>query len=149
MRKIISGLALSSALICSLSVNAAEHVIKMLDTDAQGNIMVFDPPFIKVNKGDTIKFVATNPGHNNISRHVPNGASSWKGEVSQDVTITVDAEGVYLYECDLHKFLGMVGVIQVGAAKNLDPVKAAADKLTAGMAMSGERVAEYLSMVEE
>lgn len=148
MRKIIPGLALCSALMFSLSANAAEHVIKMLDTDDSGNIMVFDPPFIKVNKGDTIKFVSTNPGHNNISRHVPDGANNWKGDVSQDITVTVDAEGVYLYECDLHKFLGMVGVIQVGEAKNLDTAKAAADKVTAGMAMGAERMAEYLSKVK-
>jgi len=148
MRKIISGLVLFSAMVCTMSANAAEHVIKMLDTGADGNIMVFEPAFIKVNKGDTIKFVSANPGHNNISRHVPDGAKNWKGEVSQDVTITVDAEGVYLYECDLHKFLGMVGVIQVGKAKNLDAAKAAADKVTAGMAMGAERMAEYLTHVK-
>ncbi len=148
MRKIISGLVFSSALIFTVSANATEHVIKMLDTGADGNIMVFEPPFVKAKKGDTIKFVAADSGHNNISRHVPEGAKNWKGEVSHDVTITVDEEGVYLYECDLHKFLGMVGVIQVGEAKNLAAAKAAADKVTAGMAMGAERMAEYLSRVK-
>lgn len=148
MRKIVSTLALSSALMFSASSNAAEHVIKMLDTDESGNIMVFDPPYIKVNKGDTIRFVSTNPGHNNISRHVPDGGKNWKGDVSEDITVTVDAEGVYLYECDLHKFLGMVGVIQVGEAKNLAAARAAADTVTAGMAMGAERMEAYLSKVK-
>ncbi len=148
MRKIISGLVLSSALMLTASAHAAEHVIKMLDTGADGNIMVFEPAFIKVNKGDTIKFISTDPGHNNISRHIPDGAKNWKGEVSHDVTITVDKEGVYLYECDLHKFLGMVGVVQVGEAKNLAAAKSAADKLTAGMAMGADRMAKYLANVK-
>ncbi len=148
MRKIVSTLALTSALMFTVSANAAEHVIKMLDSDADGNIMMFEPAFIKVNKGDTIKFISTDPGHNNISRHIPEGAKNWKGEVSHDVTITVDEEGVYLYECDLHKFLGMVGVIQVGEAKNLAAAKVAADKLTAGMAMGAERMTDYLSRVK-
>ena len=148
MRKIVSGLALTSALIFTVSANAAEHVIKMLDTGEDGNIMVFEPAFIKVNKGDTIKFVSTDIGHNNISRYIPEGAKNWKGEVSHDVTVTVDHEGVYLYECDLHKFLGMVGVIQVGEARNLTAAKEAADKLTAGMAMGADRMAKYLSKVK-
>ncbi len=148
MRKIVSTLALTSALMFTVSANAAEHVIKMLDTGADGNIMMFEPAFIKVNKGDTIKFISTDPGHNNISRHIPEGAKNWKGEVSHDITITVDEEGVYLYECDLHKFLGMVGVIQVGEAKNLAAAKVAADKLTAGMAMGAERMTDYLSRVK-
>lgn len=148
MRKIISGLALSSALMFTITVNAAEHVIKMLDTGADGNIMVFEPAFVKAKKGDTIKFVAADAGHNNISRHVPEGAKEWKGDVSHDVTVTVEQEGVYLYECDLHKFLGMVGVIQVGEATNLAAAKTAADKVTAGMAMGAERMKEYLSNVK-
>jgi len=148
MRKIISSLALSSAMMLTVSANAAEHVIKMLDTGEDGNIMVFEPAFVKVNKGDTIKFVSTDIGHNNISRHLPEGAKSWKGEVSQDITVTVDKEGVYLYECDLHKFLGMVGVIQVGEARNLTEAKASAEKLTAGMAMGAERMASYLANIK-
>ncbi len=148
MRKIISGFALSSALMFTITANAAEHVIKMLDTGADGNIMVFEPAFVKAKKGDTIKFVAADAGHNNISRHVPEGAKEWKGDVSHDVTVTVEQEGVYLYECDLHKFLGMVGVIQVGEATNLAAAKTAADKVTAGMAMGAERMNEYLSNVK-
>jgi len=148
MRKIISGLALSSALMFTVSANAAEHVIKMLDTGEDGNIMVFEPAFLKASKGDTIKFVSTDIGHNNISRHIPEGAKNWKGEVSHDITVTVEKEGVYLYECDLHKFLGMVGVIQVGEATNLAEAKAAAEKLTAGMAMGADRINEYLSKVK-
>ncbi len=148
MRKIISGLVLSSTMMLAVSANAAEHVVKMLDTGKDGSIMIFEPAFVKANKGDTIKFVSVDIGHNNISRHTPEGAKSWKGEVSQDITVTVDKEGVYLYECDLHKFLGMVGVIQVGEAKNLADAKAAADKLTAGMAMGADRISDYLSKVK-
>ncbi len=148
MRKIISGLALSSAMMLTVSANAAEHIIKMLDIGEDGNIMVFEPAFVKVNKGDTIKFVSTDIGHNNSSRHIPEGAKHWTGEDGQDITVTVDKEGVYLYECNLHKLLGMVGVIQVGEAKNLTEANAAAKKLTAGMAMGADRINDYLSKIK-
>ncbi|VAW90514.1 Pseudoazurin [hydrothermal vent metagenome] len=147
MRKIISGLMLSSALMLTVSVNAADHVIKMLDNGTEG-MMVFEPAFIKANKGDTITFIATDPGHNNVSRHVPEGAKSWEGDESHNVTVTVETEGVYLYECNLHKFLGMVGVLQVGEAKNLAAAQAAADKITEGIVMGTERMDNYLANVK-
>jgi pseudoazurin len=148
MRKLATTLILSATLATALPAVAEEHKIQMLDTDSNGNIMVFDPPYIKINKGDTVTFVATSPGHNIISRLVPAGAENWKGEVSHDISVTLDTEGVYIYECDLHKFLGMVGVIQVGEATNLEEAKKAAAELTAGMAMSAERINNYLSQVK-
>ncbi len=44
--------------------------------------------------------------------------------------------------------LGMVGVIQVGAAGNLDAAKEKAEALSAGMAMNKDRFAKYLGEVK-
>jgi len=141
---------LALILISILSVTdsrAADHRVLMLDTGADG-IMVFAPAFLKIAKGDRVTFVAKDPGHNVVSRLVPDGASPWKGTVSTDLTVSFDQEGVYIYECDLHKPLGMVGVIQVGRPVNLNQAQDAADGITAGMAMSSERLRQYLEQVE-
>jgi pseudoazurin len=126
---------------------AAEHRVNMVDSGPDG-IMVFDPSFLKVNKGDTVKFVVKDMGHNIISHVVPGGAQTWKGTVNQDLTVTLDHEGVYIVECDLHTPLGMVGVIQVGKPVNLDAAKAAAAKMAQGMAMNAERLEQYLARVK-
>jgi len=148
MRKLVTTLFLTSALVVALPAAAKDHKVQMLDTNSSGDIMVFDPPFLKINKGDTVTFVATSPGHNIISRLVPPGAKDWKAGVNHDITVTFDTEGVYIYECDLHKFLGMVGVIQVGKPTNLEAAKKTAAELTAGMAMSAERINDYMSQVK-
>ena len=127
--------------------SAAEHQIMMLDNGPDG-IMVFDPPYLKVNKGDTVTFVAKDPGHNVISGYVPDGGPTWKGHVSQNLSVTLDTEGVYIYECDLHNPLGMVGVIQVGKPVNLTEAQKAAEKISASMAMSAERLQSYLDKVQ-
>ena len=42
---------------------AAEVEVKMLNKGAEG-LMVFEPALVKIEPGDTVKFVATDKGHN-------------------------------------------------------------------------------------
>ena len=106
------------------------HEVKMLNSGADG-IMVFEPAVIKISKGDTVNFVATDMSHNSASLDgmIPAGANSWNGALSQDISITFTEEGVYVYQCTPHAMMAMVGVIQVGEAVNLDAVKAEAMRL--------------------
>ena len=106
-----------------------EHEVKMLNSGADG-IMVFEPAVIKISKGDTVNFVATDMSHNSASLDgmIPAGANSWNGALSQDISITFTEEGVYVYQCTPHAMMAMVGVIQVGEAVNLDAVKAEASQ---------------------
>ena len=55
----------------------SEHIIKMLNSGSGGS-MVFEPAVIKVSKGDTIHFKATDMSHNSVSMDgmIPEGASS-------------------------------------------------------------------------
>ena len=53
---------------------------------------------------------------------------------------------VYVYQCTPHLILGMIGVIQVGEAVNLNEVKANVGKLT--FAVNPERLSNYLNLVE-
>lgn len=134
-------------LACASSAVAGEHQVNMLDNGPDG-IMVFEPSFLQISKGDTVRFVVKDKGHNIIARVVPDGATAWKGTVNENLTVTLDHEGVYIIECDLHTPLGMVGVIQVGAPVNLEAARKAAAGMAQGMAMNAERLEQYLARVK-
>jgi pseudoazurin len=125
-----------------------EHEVKMLNSGADG-IMVFEPAVIKISKGDTINFVATDMSHNSASLDgmIPAGADSWNGALSQDISITFTEEGVYVYQCTPHAMMAMVGVIQVGEAINLDTVKAEASQKKSIFVSNTDRLDEYLSQL--
>ena len=123
-----------------------EHTVRMLNIGPDGS-MVFDPPVIKVSVGDTIHFKATDLSHNSasIKDMIPAGASAWAGALNQDVSVKLESEGIYVYQCDPHLVMAMVGVIQVGAATNLDEIKRAARNLKSTFAMNAERLESYIS----
>ena len=125
-----------------------EHEVKMLNSGADG-IMVFEPAVIKISKGDTVNFVATDMSHNSASLDgmIPAGADSWNGALSQDISITFTEEGVYVYQCTPHAMMAMVGVIQVGEAVNLDAVKAEASQKKSIFVSNTDRLDEYLSQL--
>jgi pseudoazurin len=126
----------------------SEHVVKMLNSGA-GGTMIFEPAVLKVSKGDTIYFKAVDMSHNSVSMEgmIPDVAKSWLGQLSQDVTVKLDTEGVYVYQCDPHVMMAMIGVIQVGEAVNLDKVKQAAANQKSKFIMNSERLDNYLSQL--
>ena len=123
-----------------------EHTVRMLNIGPGGS-MVFDPPVIKVSVGDTVHFKATDLSHNSASIQdmIPAGASAWAGVLNEDVSVKLESEGVYVYQCDPHLVMAMVGVIQVGAATNLEEIKQAARTMKATFAMNAERLETYIS----
>lgn len=126
----------------------SEHVVKMLNSGA-GGTMIFEPAVIKVSKGDTIHFKAVDMSHNSVSMEgmIPEGAETWRGQLSQDLSVTLDSEGVYVYQCDPHLMMAMIGVIQVGNAVNLDEVKKAAVNQRSRFIMNTDRLDGYLSQL--
>lgn len=141
---------LSAILAATFSFNvaqAANHEIKMLNNGKEG-IMVFEPAFLKVAKGDTIKFVPTDPAHDVASVTVPKGAKPFTGALGKALTVKVTEEGVYVYECKAHLPMAMVGVIQVGAPKNLDDAKKGAAGLAKSFVMNKDRLDKYLAQVK-
>ncbi|MDX9730518.1 MAG: pseudoazurin [Bdellovibrionales bacterium] len=127
--------------------SAATHEVKMLNAGKEG-VMVFEPAFLKVNKGDTIKFLPTNPAHDVASVSVPKGAKGWTGKVNEAVTITVTEEGVYVYECKAHIAMAMVGLIQVGKPTNLAEAKTAAAEVAKKFVMNKDRFDKYFAQVK-
>ena len=68
------------------SVFAAEIEVKMLNKDADGNKMVFEPMLIMAEKGDTVTFLPTEKGHMaaSIKGMLPEGIKKFKGKEFKD-----------------------------------------------------------------
>lgn len=140
---IATGLFVITTAFAASSI-AANHEVKMLNNGKDG-IMVFDPPFLKAAKGDTVKFVPTDPGHDVASVSVPKGAKTWSGAIGKAVTVKMTEEGVYVYECNAHIAMAMVGVIQVGKAINLADAQKASKELATKFVMNKDRLDKYLA----
>jgi len=126
----------------------SEHVVKMLNS-GEGGQMIFEPAVIKVSIGDTIHFKATDMSHNSASVEgmLPDGASSWAGQLNQDISVTLDTEGVYVYQCDPHAMMAMIGVIQVGNAVNMDEIKQASQNYRSTFVMNADRINNYINQL--
>lgn len=143
---------MKKTLLASLAVlagfaHAAEHRIEMLDMK-DNQPMVFDPPFLKIEPGDSVTFVPTHKSHWAESRLVPEGAEAFKGELDKELTVKFDKEGVYLYVCPPHQMMNMVGVIQVGKPLNLKEASEAAPKLERRAMSNKGRWEEYLNQID-
>ncbi|MAR95803.1 MAG: pseudoazurin [Gammaproteobacteria bacterium] len=126
----------------------SEHVVNMLNS-GEGGQMIFEPAVIKVSKGDTIHFKLIDMAHNSasIDGMIPSGADSWAGELNRDISVTLDTEGVYVYQCDPHVVMAMIGVIQVGEAVNMNEIKEASKNLKSSFVMNAERIDSYLNQL--
>ena len=137
-------------LLATGNISAAEHQVKMLSS-LNGQMMVFEPPVLNINKGDTVKWLNTNPGHNSVSINemIPSNAKPWNGKMNESIKVQFDTEGVYGYKCTPHYILGMVGLIVVGnPSSNLDKAKAFAEDAQSKFATNKERFSEYFSNVK-
>ena len=140
-------LLLITLLISNYHMYGANFEVKMLN-QGQDGVMVFEPSLLKINAGDTVTFKATDAAHNSASipGMIPNGASSWNGDLSRDISVTFDVPGVYGYQCTPHAMMAMVGVIQVDDnIENIDAVKIAASSFKSTFVMNQSRLDDLLS----
>ncbi|WP_235935606.1 pseudoazurin [Devosia aurantiaca] len=122
-RSILTAAAL--VLASTLSLSAAEYEVHMLNKGADGKSMVFEPAFLQIEVGDTVKFIPTDKGHNaeTIKDMFPEGGNEFKGKINEEFSVTFDVEGAYGYKCAPHFAMGMVGLIVVGdAPANLEDI---------------------------
>lgn len=103
----------------------AEHEVKMLNVDEEGRPMQFEPAFLKIEPGDTVTFLPSDPSHNSeaLPEMIPEGTDAWEGDIDEKISVTFDEEGLYGYICEPHLPVGMVGLIQVGEAPEADTVE--------------------------
>jgi pseudoazurin len=104
---------------------AADVEVKMLDKGTEG-MMVFEPSFVKIEPGDTVRFVAASKGHNveSIKGMLPADVAPFAGKLNQDFAMKFDKPGVYGVKCPPHYGMGMVALIVVGTASNQDEATA-------------------------
>ncbi|WP_425101793.1 pseudoazurin [Tropicibacter sp. S64] len=136
---------MTAAFAMIATVAGAETFEIHMKNKGEAGVMVFEPAFVKAAPGDVIHFVPVDKGHNveSIDGMLPEGVDSFKTKFNDAFELTVDAEGVYGVKCTPHYSMGMVAVIQVGDAVNLD---AAAKVKQKGKAKA--RMADLLAQVE-
>ena len=101
--------------------------VKMLNRGSQG-AMVYEPEFIQLEPGDRIKFLASRSGHDAVSIDgmLPAGAQAFKGRINEEIEVAFTEPGLYGIKCLPHYAMGMVMLVQVGAAP-LSTLKIPAD----------------------
>jgi pseudoazurin len=111
--------SLALAALMSGAAFAETIEVEMLNKGSDGERMVFEPDFVQAQPGDTIKFVATDKGHNaEVNKGMlPDGAEAFKGKINEEIEVTLTEEGVYGVICKPHFAMGMVMTIAVGDAK--------------------------------
>jgi len=127
-------LAAAVLAVAILPATAADVQVKMLNKGAKG-MMVFEPDLVKVQPGDTVTFVATDPGHDaqSVPGMLPEGAQPFEGKIGKDLTVTFTQPGVYGVKCKPHYVMGMVGLVVVGdPSSNLEAAKQAKNPGKAG-----------------
>lgn len=110
------------------AASAGQHSVVMLNADCDdANVVnVFAPAILHVNSGDSVKFLATDAGHNSASKRgmIPEGAEGWNGALDEELTVQFTVPGIYGYICLPHYEWGMVGLIVVDRdLSNLKVVK--------------------------
>ena len=105
------------ALLLATPALAETHYVKMLDKGEKGR-MVYEPDFLRIKPGDTVKFLATDPSHNAylIKDFMPEGAEHFKGRIDEEIEVTLTVPGHYGIKCSPHYSMGMIMLITVGDA---------------------------------
>lgn len=110
-------------LLAATAAHAERFEVKMLNRNATGG-MVYEPDYLRIRSGDTVKFIATDVTHNaaSIAEMLPPGATPFKGQINQEIEVTFDAPGLYGVRCIPHWAMGMVMLIQVGEPDTAVPL---------------------------
>lgn len=113
----LRGLLTSAAVVAALCTFASAETfeVKMLNK-GEGGRMVFEPISLRIAAGDTVKFIATDRGHNaeSIDGMMPKGAEPFKGKINEEIEVTFTEAGFYGVQCKPHFAMGMVMVVAVG-----------------------------------
>ena len=136
--------------------NPTTHKVEMLNNSPEG-AMVFSPPYLQIQPGDSVEFIPASYGHNvqtpediiGSDNAIPKGAKPFKSAMNEKLIVKFTQPGIYLYVCNYHYIVGHVGVIQVGNdSHNLETVKEAGDVLKSKIFSHPDRVDKYLDMVK-
>lgn len=107
----------SAAVIVALAGAAMAETfdVQMLNKGETGR-MVFEPASLRIAVGDTVKFIASDKGHNaeSAAGMMPEGAAEFVGKINEEIEVTLTEPGFYGIKCKPHFAMGMVMVVAVG-----------------------------------
>lgn len=94
---------------------AETHEVRMLNRNNSGP-MPFEPDYLVIRPGDSVKFIAASPGHNaaTIDGMIPGNGERFVGRINEEIEVTLTEEGIWGIKCSPHYSMGMVMLIQVG-----------------------------------
>ena len=113
-------------LLYSFTVFSKEVVVDMLNKRDDGQKMVYSQDVVKIDVGDTVKWIPKDGGHNVEFVAGPDG---WeippKSFLNKEVVMKFEKPGIYLYICSPHSIMGMIGLVVVGGdISNKDSIAA-------------------------
>lgn len=117
IRTFTLGLALAALTAGSAFADVID--VRMLNKGSDGERMVFEPAFVQLAPGDTLRFLASDKGHNAemVPGMIPAGAEGFSGRINEELEVTLTADGVYAVICKPHYAMGMVMIVAVGDAE--------------------------------
>lgn len=77
--------------------------VRMLNRGENGS-MVFEPDYVELKPGDSVKFRVGHKSHNaaSIDGMVPDGYAGFKGQINEEIEVTFDTSGFYGIKCSPH-----------------------------------------------
>lgn len=115
MSRILSTSLLALAVLAGPAF--AETVeVKMLNKGGNGDVMAFEPDFVRIQPGDTVRFLVTDKGHNaeSVDGMIPEDGTAFEGKMNAEVEFSPEVDGVYAVKCKPHWSFGMVMIVAVG-----------------------------------
>jgi len=126
---------------------AKERVIRGFGMDWKP-VLTFAQP------GDQVRFIDM-IGHDteSIKGMIPPGTNGWKSKMGDEgFTVTLDADGLYVFKCNPHVAVGMFGAIIVGDPKkkpaNLPEVRGNLDKVRIGRSSVKKILKKVIKAIE-
>jgi len=106
-------------LLSAKTLFAGDLTIEMLNKRDDGAKMVYGTDIARVEVGTTVTWIPKQKGHNVEFIAGPDGwKAPKKSKINEEVSITFDTPGVYLYQCTPHATMGMIALVVVGDGDN-------------------------------
>lgn len=113
-RNLTTAIALCSASMLPAFAETIE--VEMLNRGENRESMIFRPDFVRVQPGDTVKFIAKDRGHSAESdtKLWDESVDTFVGKINEEIEYTFENEGLFGVKCKPHYAMGMVMTIAVG-----------------------------------
>ena len=125
----VAGVAVALSVMGVQTASAEEHIVRTRRTE-------WVPPVLFVQPGDTIIWQGMRSHETSLIDGMgPTDATAWSSELdAEGFRVTLQEVGAYIYTCEVHMSLGMVGAIVVGDAQphNLAVIDAAVENIDVG-----------------